>query len=188
MILSSHTLSKGLRQGFAEGTKAFAQALSGETTAVKRAGILYLTGFIIFIIIAAYVTCLSARRFPGGPGPRGPLEPGGTVRRPHTPHPMPPIFRVLKAAAEAFEVSAGGSGGGEEQVVSFSTSLRGGKNVKRSWIIVIGIILVLALGLISQYNRLVSLETNIDGRWAQVENQLQRRADLIPNLVNTVRG
>ena len=49
-------------------------------------------------------------------------------------------------------------------------------------------ILVLAFGLISQYNSLVSLETNVDARWAQVENQLQRRADLIPNLVNTVKG
>ncbi len=63
-----------------------------------------------------------------------------------------------------------------------------GKSLKRSWIIVIGVILVLALGVVSQYNRLVSLETNIDARWAQVENQLQRRADLIPNLVNTVKG
>ncbi|MGI6566164.1 MAG: LemA family protein [Firmicutes bacterium] len=60
--------------------------------------------------------------------------------------------------------------------------------MKRSWIIVVAAILVLAFGLISQYNSLVSLETNVDARWAQVENQLQRRADLIPNLVNTVKG
>mgnify|MGYP000955002149 CR=1 FL=1 len=60
--------------------------------------------------------------------------------------------------------------------------------MKRSWIIVVGIIVILAVFLVSQYNRLVFLETNVDAKWAQVENQLQRRADLIPNLVNTVKG
>ena len=38
------------------------------------------------------------------------------------------------------------------------------------------------------YNRFVSQEEAIKGQWAQVENQLQRRNDLIPNLVNTVKG
>jgi len=38
------------------------------------------------------------------------------------------------------------------------------------------------------YNTLVSLEENVKGKWAQVENAYQRRADLIPNLVNTVKG
>ena len=38
------------------------------------------------------------------------------------------------------------------------------------------------------YNRLVKLREAIDGAWAQVENQLQRRNDLIPNLVETVKG
>ncbi|MDR3592589.1 MAG: LemA family protein [Negativicutes bacterium] len=41
---------------------------------------------------------------------------------------------------------------------------------------------------ISGYNSLVSLNENVNGKWAQVENQLQRRADLIPNLVSTVQG
>ncbi len=59
--------------------------------------------------------------------------------------------------------------------------------MKKSWII-IGIIAILAIGIVSQYNSLVTLETNVDAKWAQVENQLQRRADLIPNLVNTVKG
>lgn len=40
---------------------------------------------------------------------------------------------------------------------------------------------------ISQYNRMVTLNEDIDAKWAQVENQLQRRADLIPNLVETVK-
>jgi LemA protein len=60
--------------------------------------------------------------------------------------------------------------------------------MKKGWIIAGVIILVLAIGVASQYNNLVNLETNVDARWAQVENQLQRRADLIPNLVNTVKG
>lgn len=42
--------------------------------------------------------------------------------------------------------------------------------------------------LISTYNQLVTLNEQIDAQWAQVENQYQRRADLIPNLVNTVEG
>lgn len=38
------------------------------------------------------------------------------------------------------------------------------------------------------YNSLVEKRQNVDQKWAQVENQYQRRADLIPNLVNTVKG
>src|SRR5436309_3642594 len=45
---------------------------------------------------------------------------------------------------------------------------------------------VLASG--CSYNRFVSQEEQIKGQWAQVENQLQRRNDLIPNLVETVKG
>jgi LemA protein len=58
---------------------------------------------------------------------------------------------------------------------------------KGVWI-TIGVVVVLALVLISGYNSLVGLNENVDGKWSQVENQLQRRADLIPNLVNTVKG
>ncbi len=60
--------------------------------------------------------------------------------------------------------------------------------MKKGWIVAGIIVLILVIGAVGQYNDLVNLETNVDARWAQVENQLQRRADLIPNLVNTVKG
>ena len=51
------------------------------------------------------------------------------------------------------------------------------------------LVLVAALPLTScNYNSLVEKQQNVDQAWAQVENQYQRRADLIPNLVNTVKG
>jgi LemA protein len=52
-------------------------------------------------------------------------------------------------------------------------------------VFVLGLIFVLG---ISTNNGLVEREENVESAWAQVENQYQRRADLIPNLVNTVRG
>lgn len=51
--------------------------------------------------------------------------------------------------------------------------------------------LIVVLGVVAGvgfYNGLVTKTTNIDGQWAQVETQYQRRFDLIPNLVNTVKG
>jgi len=38
------------------------------------------------------------------------------------------------------------------------------------------------------YNNVVAMDENVKGSWAQVENQLKRRYDLIPNLVETVKG
>ncbi len=59
-------------------------------------------------------------------------------------------------------------------------------------LVVLGVIVVLGLMVlgiyVSNYNRLVTLNESINGEWAQVENQLQRRGDLIPNMVNTVKG
>lgn len=43
-------------------------------------------------------------------------------------------------------------------------------------------------GTVVLYNRLVKLRNNADNGWAQIDVQLQRRADLVPNLVNTVKG
>jgi LemA protein len=47
---------------------------------------------------------------------------------------------------------------------------------------------VLLLSGCGTYNRLVDLQERVDNSWAQVENVMQRRLDLIPNLVNTVKG
>ncbi|HHT68229.1 MAG TPA: LemA family protein [Firmicutes bacterium] len=55
-------------------------------------------------------------------------------------------------------------------------------------IVILVVVIALGSGVVGRYNQLVALEETVDGRWAQVENQLQRRADLIPNLVNTVKG
>lgn len=58
----------------------------------------------------------------------------------------------------------------------------------KKWIILIIIAVVAGFGLMSSYNGLVEAETEIDSVWANVESSYQRRADLIPNLVNTVKG
>ena len=58
--------------------------------------------------------------------------------------------------------------------------------------IVLGIVILLVLiiggGAISTYNSLVTKQQNVNAKWSQVENQMQRRADLIPNIVATVKG
>jgi LemA protein len=53
---------------------------------------------------------------------------------------------------------------------------------------VVLVVLVLGAVALGAYNSLVGLGQAVDAQWAQVENQYQRRADLIPNLVNTVQG
>ena len=50
------------------------------------------------------------------------------------------------------------------------------------------VVLIAGGSVISTRNRLVTMDEAINGQWSQVENQLQRRNDLIPNLVNTVKG
>ena len=63
--------------------------------------------------------------------------------------------------------------------------------MKRGWIVVavVAVLVMLVAGqLAGNYNRLVSADQGVKQRWAQVDNQLQRRNDLIGNLVETVKG
>lgn len=53
---------------------------------------------------------------------------------------------------------------------------------------IIAVVVVVAAMLFSSYNGMVTMNENVTGKWAQVENQLQRRSDLVPNLVSTVKG
>jgi LemA protein len=59
-------------------------------------------------------------------------------------------------------------------------------------LVILGVLLLFALLIggwsLGSYNGLIQKRNNVDKQWAQVENNLQRRADLIPNLVNTVKG
>lgn len=63
--------------------------------------------------------------------------------------------------------------------------------MKKTWI-VLAVIAVVVLIIYSSvkgtYNNMVSMDESVNASWAQVENVYQRRADLIPNLVNTVKG
>lgn len=65
------------------------------------------------------------------------------------------------------------------------------KDIKKSWII-IAVIAIFAIIIYSNvkgtYNKIVTYEENINGKWAQVTTDYQRRLDLIPNLVSTVKG
>lgn len=60
--------------------------------------------------------------------------------------------------------------------------------MKKSTIIIIAVAALVAVWGISGYNGLVSMDEGVQTKWADVETQYQRRADLIPNLVNTVKG
>jgi LemA protein len=63
--------------------------------------------------------------------------------------------------------------------------------MSKKWVpllVIGGIVLIIVLFAVTRYNSLVSGSESVDNKWAQVENQLQRRAELIPNLVSTVKG
>jgi len=60
------------------------------------------------------------------------------------------------------------------------------RNMK--WLIVLVVVLILVFWGVSKYNGFVTQGEQITAQWAQVENQYQRRFDLIPNIVNTVKG
>jgi LemA protein len=55
-------------------------------------------------------------------------------------------------------------------------------------LLIVGVVALVALFSVSQYNKLIRLNVQVDEAFAQIEVQLQRRADLIPNLVETVKG
>jgi LemA protein len=55
-------------------------------------------------------------------------------------------------------------------------------------IVIVVVLLIVYFSLKGTYNSLVQLDEGVKGAWAQVENQLQRRYDLIPNYVETVKG
>ena len=55
-------------------------------------------------------------------------------------------------------------------------------------IIVLGILALIVLFVVAQYNKLIRLNIGVDEAWAQIEVQLKRRSDLIPNLVESVKG
>lgn len=58
----------------------------------------------------------------------------------------------------------------------------------KKWLVIILAVVAASLTLMSSYNGLVKAEEEINSVWANVETQYQHRADLIPNLVNTVKG
>jgi LemA protein len=65
------------------------------------------------------------------------------------------------------------------------------KSIKKSWIIIAVVIIAVLLlysSIKGTYNSMVALDEGVTSQWAQVENVYQRRADLIPNLVATVKG
>ncbi len=66
------------------------------------------------------------------------------------------------------------------------------KNAKKGCLIAIGVVVILIIitisSIIRTYNNMVKLDEGVKEKWSQVENVYQRRYDLIPNLVNTVKG
>ena len=60
------------------------------------------------------------------------------------------------------------------------------KNV--TWVVVLGVLAIAIIWCVGRYNAIITAEENVNTAWSQVENQYQRRADLIPNLVETVKG
>lgn len=63
-----------------------------------------------------------------------------------------------------------------------------GGTVSKTILILVAVAGALVLGGVSTYNSLVGKQQGVDAAWAQVSNQYQRRADLVPNLVKTVQG
>ena len=56
------------------------------------------------------------------------------------------------------------------------------------WIVVLSVLAIAVIWGVNRYNAIITAEEDVNTAWSQVENQYQRRADLIPNLVETVKG
>lgn len=87
------------------------------------------------------------------------------------------------ASAAEEEAAAERAAGGKK--INFNQK---GACMKGILMIVAAVVIIAGLGMVGLYNNIVTLHETITAKWAQVENQLQRRFDLIPNLVNTVKG
>ena len=80
---------------------------------------------------------------------------------------------------------------GVAQEVNFKYELIIFKSMNKKsiiWIVVLGVLAIAIIWGVGRYNAIISAEENVNTAWSQVENQYQRRADLIPNLVETVKG
>jgi len=93
----------------------------------------------------------------------------------------------VAAISAAVELAAVGSAGNR-------SILKPGeeKQMNKILLIVVGvvvlIVLIIGVAMFGSYNTLVTKQQNVKAHWSEVENQMQRRADLIPNIVATVKG
>jgi len=60
------------------------------------------------------------------------------------------------------------------------------KGLSKTWWIIIGVVALILIYLVFSYNKFITLEQNINGKWSLVENEYQKQADLIPNFVSSV--
>ncbi len=60
--------------------------------------------------------------------------------------------------------------------------------MKKAILIILAVVVIIGIYLVGNYNHFIGMKQDVTSKWAQVENQLQRRFDLVPNLVETVKG
>lgn len=94
----------------------------------------------------------------------------------------------MAAAAAAVAVPQMAGECGTQRLFDANRGVRKENEYMKGGTILVGLFLIFCLFLGYQYNSVKSARLNVDAAYGQVENQMQRRADLIPNLVNTVKG